>query len=129
MEERRGKVLEYLNHQDVSDEELKIEVFVLEHPGVSFSHGKYFVVYEPKSGLDHTVHELTHSLDWQQNFRAEFQAIDIFNPISPQRTTNRQTSITAFGERGADTCHCSPPLSNCYWMLVTVFSLSRETMP
>ena len=66
VEERRGKVLEYLNHQDVSDDELKIEVFVLDRSGVSFSNGKYFVVYDPKSGLDYTVHELTHSLDWQQ---------------------------------------------------------------
>ncbi|MCP4159355.1 MAG: hypothetical protein GY760_04735 [Deltaproteobacteria bacterium] len=65
VENRRKVVIKYFQYDEISDDMPKIEIFVLNKAGTSFSHGAYFVVYNIKSGLEHTVHEMTHSLDYQ----------------------------------------------------------------
>lgn len=66
IEDRFNRVIDYMEcRKEVESDSKKIDIFLLDSPGTSFSNGDYFVVYYHLDGLDVSVHEMTHSIDFK----------------------------------------------------------------
>lgn len=66
IEGRYLKVLEYMNYEDaINEDDKKIKIYIVDSNGTSYCGGLYFVIYELMSGLDVSVHEMTHALDFK----------------------------------------------------------------
>lgn len=51
--------------EQIKRDNKKIDLYLMDTPGTSFSMGDYFVVYYHLEGLDVSVHEMTHSIDFK----------------------------------------------------------------
>lgn len=66
IEDRLQKIVEYMGcEEEMVRDNKKIDIFLLDTPGTSFSMGDYFVVYHHLEGMDVSVHEMTHSVDYK----------------------------------------------------------------
>lgn len=68
IENRLQKAVDYIGcREEMIRDNKKIDIFLLDTPGTSFSMGDYFVVYHHLEGMDVSVHEMTHSVDYKLN--------------------------------------------------------------
>lgn len=66
IEDRFNIIIDYMGiREQIERDNKKIDIYLMDTPGTSFSMGDYFVVYYHLEGLDVSVHEMTHSIDFK----------------------------------------------------------------
>lgn len=57
-------ILRFLDLESTVSFDSKFDIYLIDSDGISYCSETYMVIYDYKSGLDHTVHEMVHAIDF-----------------------------------------------------------------